>query len=138
MAFAWPPEGTYAVILAFRAVALDSAPFDPWIIETTTPTSGAIPVLNGLTSLHGLLANIGVWNHVAVDFNLDNTSIVDGGLAVQGTITVNGQSPKIVTLHPPLLSGDGTRTLSLGVASTAAVFPAKLRFDNVTYSHAAP
>ncbi len=124
-------EGTYSVVLAFRASAIDSVPFVPWILET----NGALPV--GATAFQGLLGDVGTWHHVAVDFNLASTIPVEGGAGVQGTITVDGQAPRIITLHPPALAINATRTLTLGVVATAAVGEAKLRFDNVTFAHAA-
>ena len=61
--------------------------------------------------------------HVEVDFDIDDTlALADGGLEVQGTVTVTGLAPKIVTMHPPLAGGEGGEdSVVIGVASTAAV-----------------
>ncbi len=90
-----------------------------------------------MTALPGLLTTVGVWSHVAIDFAIDAAATPT---AEPATISVTSGSPpttttKSATLSPPVGTALGTRSLSIGVEATAATNEAKIRFDNVTYTH---
>lgn len=126
----------YGIALAFRPTPGGASPFSASLVESSTALTSSTPTVK-FTALSDELSMVGLWYHVAIDFNIDTAT---DPTAVPASFAFTAGSPpttstKLVTLSPPLGTALGSRTLSVGVESTAAVGEAKIRFDNVTYKH---
>jgi hypothetical protein len=126
----------YILSLQLHPAAGGAAPFEPALLERIGIADGGAPLYK-LTSLAGALTTVGVWYRVEVDFTID--AATNPG-AVPASLTVTSGTPpttttKLVTLSPPLGTALGARSIAVGVEATAATGQAKVRFDNVTYSH---
>jgi hypothetical protein len=117
----------YQVTLTFRASTL--GPFDLYLVEAVTTVGSSGPTYT-FHPFHGALADVGTWNNVKLDFDIDHASVAT---SVKGTLTIADGTPSSFTLSPPIGTANLARTLIIGAQATAQTGGAKLRFDNVTY-----
>ncbi|MGO8997496.1 MAG: hypothetical protein ACLQVI_29625 [Polyangiaceae bacterium] len=125
-------QGTdYAVALEFHPSAT-GAPFAAALLELTTPLGGT--TTSKVDQLPGVFTDLGTWYQVVLDFGIDTS---DAGLVPASISVTSGgtTTTKLVDLTVPLDAIGGARTLSVGVQATPPTGEAKIRFDNVTYTH---
>jgi hypothetical protein len=125
-------QGTdYAIALEFHPTAGNTAPFSAALLELTTALG---KTTSRVTELSGFFTEVGAWYSVALDFGIDTA---DAGV-VPASITVTGgggTNMKVLELIAPVDAIGGARYLSVGAEASPPTGEAKIRFDNVTYSH---
>jgi hypothetical protein len=91
-----------------------------------------IPSLTDPSSAHAnpirALPQVAGWSHVHLELQTGATA---GTIAVQ----IDGSNPQTFQINPGALAIAGERTMAVGSLAQGACGPAKVRFDNVTWSH---
>ncbi len=118
----------YALLLSLRPPVANggSTPFTLWMIEAASPAFG--PRVLTPTPIATLPQTAPRWSHVKVDVTLASSGS-------QATVTIDSGTPTTIGLTPPSSAIPGDRTMTIGSAATGPCGEAKLRFDDVTWSH---